>query len=460
MPKPISVNAKSARWICTIYDYDKYGTPTQWMSILCEKFNITYYVLGEELCPSTGRRHLQGYIEFGHGQSVNDRKKLSTMRGLQKAAGCKRKDVIAWWNTIHWEIPNGTPNEQRLYCTKTRPERTIAGIKYPADIPNLVVHEWGTIMPEANAIGTKARKDESHQGERTDLDFAKDLADAGTVTDYKSAWATRGLSCQASSLLLAHLARTEPASRGQSIVFWLHGATGSDKSRLSKWAKQHFADELGWNTYTCGTTSKWFCGYDDDEVAIIDDHRACHWEFSLLLRLLDRYPVNVEVKNGRTWWRPKVIIITSPVPHDISYQGLPRFDGDIAQLTRRVTQPMGGEFLFQTDVDGPGSEKQRFRDAIASIVLDSKPEIPVPIPVLDRGDSAGSGGSVGAGGSVRLGDGNVVDLSGPGASQDSMHELCGSNGDGTYTAASAPGPQSKEAYENFWDDPDWAIGFM
>jgi len=84
MPKTITANTKSARWICTIYDYRRFGAPSTWMKILCEKFNITYYVLGEEICPSTGREHLQGYIEFGYGQSVNDRKKLSTMRNLQK----------------------------------------------------------------------------------------------------------------------------------------------------------------------------------------------------------------------------------------------------------------------------------------------------------------------------------------------------------------------------------------
>lgn len=427
MPKAVSSNTKANRWRFVIYNYEPWGTPWAWLQPMCSKFNITYYCIGEEICPNTGRPHLQGYLELGNGSEINDRKKLQTMKGLLKASGCKNKTKLAWWKEIHWDTCDGTPLDNIRYCSKTR----------EGDTPNEVVHIWGTPMPPENVLGSRERKRDKHQGERTDLDFAKDLVAEGKVTDYKSAWATRGLSCQASALLLAHLARTEPESRGQTVVFWLHGETGSDKSRLSKWAKQQFADRLGWSTYSCGTSSKWFDGYDDDEVAIIDDHRATHWEFSLLLRLLDRYPVMVEVKGGRVWWRPKVIIITSPVPHTQSYESLPRFDGDVSQLTRRIHGDHGGEYLLAKGPWGDGdalNSKQQFRLAVDRLCLDSIPEIPIPVPVVEDGDAAGPGGSGGDGGPLPVDTGARAELVDP------VHSL----------------PQTQEID---WADPAWSLGF-
>lgn len=56
-----------------------------------------FYVFGEEICPTTGKQHLQGYIEF------NEKK-----RPLECI---KSKD-------IHWEKSKGTPKDNIKYCTK------------------------------------------------------------------------------------------------------------------------------------------------------------------------------------------------------------------------------------------------------------------------------------------------------------------------------------------------------
>lgn len=54
------------------------------------------YVIGKEICPTTGRFHLQGYLQF--------KKKLRPL-GL-------------WNNTIHWELAQGDEWENLVYCTK------------------------------------------------------------------------------------------------------------------------------------------------------------------------------------------------------------------------------------------------------------------------------------------------------------------------------------------------------
>ena len=54
--------------------------------------------------------------------------------------------------------------------------------------------------------------------------------------------------------------------------------------------------------------------WDSDKIAVFDDLRRDilpTWAF--LLRLLDRYPLIVQIKGGFVKWEPKIIIITCPV---------------------------------------------------------------------------------------------------------------------------------------------------
>lgn len=379
----MSPNTKSNRWMLTIYNWGSWGSPRVWMEPLRKRFNITYWVMGEEICPTTGKPHLQGYLEMGHGQDINTRKKHSTMLGMMKVIDPKNHRKIQWWREIKFLLPDGSSASNTAYCKKTR----------PGDVPNSVVYEWGTPMPSANVIGSAERRAVSKQGERTDLDTVKDLIKSGAITNYETMWGTSGLSCQASALGLSHLARTRPESRGMPVIISLHGTTGTGKSRWTKEVCDRLQDTLGWTNYTCGSTSKWFCGYDKHDVAVIDDLRASQWDFALLLRLLDRYPLLVEVKGGRTWWCPRVVIITNPVPHEQWYSTLQRFDGDISQLTRRIMQhEYGGEYEFTKDDGCPG--RARFFENIDKLIVDAKSKLLIPVP----GVAAAPGGALGAGG--------------------------------------------------------------
>lgn len=98
MPKEVTANTKSNRWMFTAYKMDGSNRDRSWASCKADigldmeewielafaTVGVTYLVAGEELCPSTGRPHLQGYLELGHGRDQNTRKKRSTMKGLGK----------------------------------------------------------------------------------------------------------------------------------------------------------------------------------------------------------------------------------------------------------------------------------------------------------------------------------------------------------------------------------------
>lgn len=100
-------------------------------------------------------------------------------------------------------------------------------------------------------------------------------------------------------------------------VIWLCGKTGCGKSRLAEQFALAYAQLKGrngekpWRNFD---NLKWFDGFVQQLVAIIEDFRKDHVDFAYFLRILDRYELNCQVKNTPegTFWNPEVIIITCP----------------------------------------------------------------------------------------------------------------------------------------------------
>lgn len=122
------------------------------------------------------------------------------------------------------------------------------------------------------------------------------------------------------------------------IILWFYGPTGTGKTRTAI----EIAQESGMNYWVSNDPDlKWFDGYNGQEYAIIDDFRRQGIKFSWMLRLLDRYPLLVQVKGGYVRWIPLVIIITCPVPARECYTWFDK-DGEeqewdgIEQLIRRL----------------------------------------------------------------------------------------------------------------------------
>ncbi len=127
--------------------------------------------------------------------------------------------------------------------------------------------------------------------------------------------------------LLAH--HWNESTKEKPLVFWFHGATGTGKTR---WV---FDNEP--NLWLSSEDLKWFDGYDAHEAVVFDDFRGDMVKFRFLLRLLDRYPLQVPVKGGFRWWVPKRIYITSCKDPRHCYSA-ELFDGaeKIDQLIRRI----------------------------------------------------------------------------------------------------------------------------
>lgn len=139
-------------------------------------------------------------------------------------------------------------------------------------------------------------------------------------------------------------------------VFWFWGPTGSGKTR----AAVAISDDY----WISGSDLRWFQGYHNQKVAILDDLRVASCSFQFLLRLLDRYKLQVEIKGASVWWNPEIIVITCPVTPKELYTN--HVTGEVwdneDQLERRITRQV--EFPTADD------EHLKYEDMINSIEED------------------------------------------------------------------------------------------
>ncbi len=120
------------------------------------------------------------------------------------------------------------------------------------------------------------------------------------------------------------------SSEAAPNVTWCWGGTGTGKS---KWAAEQAPQD---DTYWKPSNPKWWDGYAQQSVCIIDDYRPKDGlSFKEMLNLLDRYPFPIEIKGTYTQFNTPHIIITTPCTPQDTFAG--HTDEDIAQLLRRIT---------------------------------------------------------------------------------------------------------------------------
>ena len=126
-------------------------------------------------------------------------------------------------------------------------------------------------------------------------------------------------------------------------VYWYFGPTGSGKTRA--------ASDACPSAYWKSNGNKWWDGYESHEDVIIDDYRTNFSPFNELLRLFDRYPMQVEVKGGSREFVARRIYVTTPKnPRDTWSL---RSDEDLGQLVRRITEVRHFPALFAPVVEEP-----------------------------------------------------------------------------------------------------------
>ncbi len=272
----------SRSWFYTLNNY----TEAEYELFIGVTDNVSYHVVGKEIAPTTGTPHLQGCITF------KQTKRLGAVRELLPRA--------------HHQIVRMI-DHARTYCKKD--------------------NRFWESGPQPFA------------GRRSDIQAAVDTLlenrDLQMVAQEHPVQYVKYFNGFAAVLRDSHIPQ-----RQRPKVYWISGPTGTGKSK-------YVVDKVGVdNLYISSNGLKWFDGYNNQSSVLFDDFRASHIDVSYLLRLLDGYPVRVEVKGSSRQFNAHVIYITSPYGYDQVYDWGTIGENSI-QLARRIYKIM--EFTFDVE---------------------------------------------------------------------------------------------------------------
>ncbi len=233
--------------------------------------NLVGYLVYQHEVSSTGTPHLQIYIHMGTARTMLGMKRLTHP-------------------DIHLEISIGNAFQNKEYCTKLETR-----------VPGTSPKELGT-MPS--------------QGRRADLLLVMRMIRDGSseldvATAYPMLWVQYRRSLMEYRNLVTPVRSTVPS------VSVFVGKTGLGKTRRAIWEANQ-AREFH-PAHTCilllphKGSKVFFDGYNGQENLIIDEFNG-QMPVELLLRLLDRYPLRVDVKQGTVEMLATKIWITSNIP--------------------------------------------------------------------------------------------------------------------------------------------------
>lgn len=245
--------------------------------------HIRYMVCQREICPTTNREHVQGYVEFD---------KMMTRNQVKESIG----DPAA-----HLEKRLGSQQQAIDYCTKnnTRVEDSVPFILGE----KAIMGERNDLKGALEAIKKKKPISEIIEEQPNLLRYYKQLEMYKRDTDEERD-------------------RNEPVE-----VEVLIGEPGTGKT------KHVFDKEKDLFSVPIENGSNiWFDGYRGQEAVLFDDFYG-GIKYHLLLKLLDRYPIKVPIKGGFVNWKPKRIYITSNKPVNQWYN-----KDDIRALERRISK--------------------------------------------------------------------------------------------------------------------------
>lgn len=275
-------------WVFTLNNYteDEYDYLTNVVDM-----QWSYIVFGKET-GENGTPHLQGYVEFDEAL---------TMGQVKKRLGCDR---------FHLEQRRGTQEQAVTYCKKD-----------------------GEVF-EAGEAKMGARPKGEHTGKNQAMNFMDMIKDGklSEIANHPDCSFNTFKFCQT----IAPLMEAQRDVNTPMNVRWYWGPTGTGKTRRA-WYEAH---KLGLGpVYIKSTNSKWFDGYDGQKVIVFDDLRSSWFEYSYLLKLLDRYPTQVECKGGSRQWQATHVYVTCPFHPKDMYKSMQERDleyDSIEQLKRRI----------------------------------------------------------------------------------------------------------------------------
>lgn len=240
---------------------------------------MQYVVFQQEKCPSTGRLHYQGYIEFRTQIGITNVKKLLNDE------------------TVHLEKRMGTQKQAIAYCTKD--ETKVNG-------------PWEYGSPNT-------------QGKRTDLEqISEDIKNGEPIMNIVENNPSQYIRYHRGIEKLHELYQPIRDFKPEVFIYW--GKAGSGKTRKAFSFPDCFFKPNG----------QWWDGYNHQETVIFDDYDG-YINFREFLQLTDRYPHQVPIKGGYKQFNSKRIIFTSNINPSLWYYNEFMNEENKNAFDRRIT---------------------------------------------------------------------------------------------------------------------------
>lgn len=250
---PIFCMSKNRNFVFTWNNYP--DTASDYLQELVNTEVLKYVGYCEEIAPTTGTPHLQGFCSFNSPRTIN--------QARTKLNGC------------HVETMLGSIAQNEEYCSKAG-ELIHFGVK-PISNDN---------KGRAEKLRWQRAFESAKLGQFDDVDADILIRCYSTLkrirTDYAAKPPPQDVNC-----------------------YWIYGPTGTGKSHAVETSfplcyKKNMDDP------------KWFDGYQGEETVYLEDldKYQVRWG-GLLKRLADRWPLLVNTKGSMQYIRPKRIIVTS-----------------------------------------------------------------------------------------------------------------------------------------------------
>lgn len=250
---------------------------------------LSYVVAGRETCPETKKIHWQCYCEFDN--AIN-------LKSAQTRLGCGQ---------AHMEKRMGTAKQASDYCKKEDEEP----------------FEFGEL---------------SRQGRRSDLAEIfhsikeRNMSKVEIADEFPTLWAYHR------KALEEYRELKEEKRNWKTEVIFVTGPAGSGKTSLAY--ENHAVPVRKFGEF--------YNGYKGEDVVLFDDVDPFTFgRRDELLQLLDRYPMEINIKGGSRNWKPRKIYITSNFT-------IEELGWNYAAMERRITEVINLHRSVCTEVNPQG----------------------------------------------------------------------------------------------------------
>lgn len=243
------------RWCFTLHNYD--DEDELCLKKLADEQDPVYMIYGHEVCPTTNREHLQGFIHFRKKFTMNQIKKLVSR------------------NDIHLEIAKADDKDNEVYCSK--------------DGDDVFTYGEPRVKHLAISMDEYALMDDEEAEERCP---GRDMMWRKKKNDWRSM-------------------RYKPYS-GPRNVIWLYGPSGTGKTRAAHGCPGVSAPDFA---------SGFFNGLQSTATLLIDEVDKVGLPLQTFLRIADRYPTTLNVKGGCLPHTADTVIFTSTCSPEVVWAG-------------------------------------------------------------------------------------------------------------------------------------------